>query len=519
LKDVLTESHVKKFRNKIKLVKLWLYNILENPGNPYNNIYNLVALFLVITSSLPIILEWLFPDKKIPPDLKVILDTYIDATLWFFVVEYIVRWWVISDFNDDFRDTFYQYRNKPLWKRILYSVFNALKPKIKWMLTPYAIIDLLAILPVFRPLRAVRILLLLRLLKIVRYYTGLRMLILAFKEHATLFLFVFILLISWIVVFSMIIYVVEYNYAGENLYTSVWDAIYWGIVTTSTVGYGDIYPHSKYGKLLTAIMIIGGIVLVSAMTGIFSATLISRLMKLKEGNIELKNLENHIVICGWNETAEEIVAQILQTGLDKERPVVIITRLPKQMLDIKFTPTIFYKNGDFIQENVLLDAAVDKAKDIVVVAEREEGLTERNIDARTALVSMLIRTLNQNANLYVEVLLDEDAQIFQKRMNIQEIIIHGQILGKIMFASLINPGLTSLINSFVEKESRIKKVQIAKLGAYRTFGEVLREARKYNYLAIAIDRKGKIIINPSDDFRLQRDDYVFLIPSGEENNY
>jgi voltage-gated potassium channel len=518
LKEILEESTVKKIRNKIKLLKLWLYNILENPGNSYNNIYNLIAMFIVITSSLPIILEWLFPARKIPPDLKVLLDAYIDITLWFFVIEYLIRWWIISDFNNDFRESYERNRNKPKLERIFIAFWDALKPKIKWMLSFYAIIDLLAILPVLRPLRAIRILLLLRLLKVFRYYTGLKMLILAFKEHAVLFLFIFILMLSWIVIFSVVIYVVEYNFAekGNNLYKSVWDAIYWGIVTTSTVGYGDIYPHTSYGKLLTAIMIIGGIVLVSAMTGIFSATLISRLMKLKEGNIELKNLENHIVICGWNETAEEIVSQIIQAGLDKERPVVIITQLPKEKLDIKFTPTIFYKNGDFIHENTLLEAGIDKAKDIVVVAEREEGLTERNIDARTALVSMLIRTLNPNANLYVEVLLDEDAQIFQKRMNIQEIIIHGQILGKIMFASIVNPGLTSLINRFVEKENRIKKLKVSKLGDYKTFGEVLREARKYNYLAIGVDRKGEIIINPSDSFKLKNDDYIFLIPSGEE---
>jgi len=518
LKSVLEESKLKTFRNKIKLLKLWLYNIFENPGNSYNNIYNLVALFLVITSALPIILEWIFPDREIPPDLKVLLDNYIDITLWFFVLEYIIRWWIISDFNNDFRESLEKNKKKPVLKRYLIAFIDALKPKIKWMLSFYAIIDLLAILPVLRPLRAIRILLLLRLLKVFRYYTGLKMLIQAFKEHAVLFLFIFVLMLSWITIFSIIIYVVEYNFAkdGDNLYTSVWDAIYWGIVTTSTVGYGDIYPHSSYGKLLTAIMIIGGIVLVSAMTGIFSATLISRLMKLKEGNIELKNLENHIVICGWNETAEEIVSQIIQAGLDKERPVVIITRLPKDALDVRLTPTIFYKNGDFIQENTLLEAAVDKAKDVVVVAEREEGLNERNIDARTALVSMLIRTLNPNANLYVEVLLDEDAQIFQKRMNIQEIIIHGQILGKIMFASILNPGLTSLINNFVEKENRIKKLRVEKLGDYQTFGEVLRDARKYNYLAIGIDRNGEIIINPSDRFKLRKDDFVFLIPSGEE---
>ena len=161
----------------------------------------------------------------------------------------------------------------------------------------------------------------------------------------------------------------------------------------------------------------------------------------------------------------------------------------------------------------MLEVGIDKAEHIIVVAEREEGLSERNIDARTALVSMLIRTLNPKANLYVEVLLDEDATIFKNRINIQEIIIHGQILGKILFASMINPGMTALINSFIDKEKRIKKVKISEIGEINNFGELLKIARRYNHLPLAIEREGKVIINPTDDFKLEKEDYVFLIPS------
>lgn len=509
---MLKKNRKNKVSSKLKLVKILLYNILENESSPYNQIYNIIAIFLVLTSSIGILLDFSIGIKSIPPDLKNILDDYEEFTLIFFTVEYLLRLWVISDFKDDFEDSFVENSDLPFIKRVLIAFKDAITPKLKWMKTKYAIIDLLAIIPIIRPLRAFRLLQALRLLKLIRYSTGLKSLLYAFKEHTFLFLFILATLVIWVVSFSMIVYIVEYN-KGNSPFHSIGDALYWGVITISTVGYGDLYPISKEAKFITAIMIGGGIILVSALTGLFSASLVSRLMSLNEGSLKMPNLEDHIIICGWNETAEEIVEQIIKTKLYTEKPVVIITNLHKNQLGIDLPKSIIYKRGDFIQENILLDVGIDKAEHVVIVAEREEGLSERNVDARTALASMLIRTLNPKANLYVEILLDEDADIFKKRINIQEVIIHGQILGKILFSSILNPGLASFLNSFMDNERGLIKIKVSGFKDIKTFGELITLARKYNHLPIGIERKGEIIINPEDNFVLDKDDYVFLIPS------
>ena len=381
------------------------------------------------------------------------------------------------------------------------------------MLSFYAIIDLLAILPIFRPLRAFKILRLLRILKIVRYGGAIKSLLLALQEQSLLFMFILFALATWIVSISLIVYVVEYN-AGNKTFTDMWNAIYWGIVTVSTVGYGDITPITEEGKFLTALMIGGGMVLVASLTGTFSAALVSRLMSVKGGDLKLENLENHIVICGWNETAEEIVEQMISMGIDKEKGIVIITNVPKENLGIKLPDYIGYKRGDFIQDHILLDVAVNKASDIIIVAEREEGLNERNIDARTALAAMIVSNINPDANIYVEVLLDEDAEIFKRRMRVREVLIHGQLIGKILFSSILNPGATDLIKELIDKESGIKKVKMSNIGEFETFGELLSAAREKNFLPIAIERNKKVILNPKDDFLLKQTDFIFLIPTG-----
>ncbi len=500
-----------KIKKYIRIIKISIYNILENETSPYKQIYDIFALFIVITSSISIFVGFI-PNvsNRLPPDLDSFLTDYENIALYFFLVEYILRLWVISDFSKDFEKAFLDKCDFPIVKRILFALKEALKPKLRWMITPYAIIDLLSILPLFRPLRAFRILRVLRILKIIRYGGALKSLFYALKEQSFLFAFTILSLITWIVSISLIVYVFEYS-AGNERFSNMWDALYWGLITVSTVGYGDITPITPQGKALASILISGGIILISALTGTFSAALVGRLMDIKGGELKLPNLENHIVICGWNETAEEIVEQMISMGLEKEKSVVIITNIPKSQIGIELPSFIGYKKGDFIQDNVLLDVGVDKASDVIIVAEREENLSERNIDARTALAAMVISNMNPKANIYVEVLLDEDAAIFKKRMKVKEVLIHGQLIGKILFSSLLNPGATDLIKTLIDKEAGIKKVKITKLGNFDNFGQLLIAMRSKGYLPMAIERKGKVYINPPDTFVLEKHDYVFLI--------
>jgi len=503
-------------KKRFKTFKIWVYNILENENSIYNQLYNVFALFLIVTSTIGIFIELLNLEIKIPPDLKLFLDDYEEVVLWFFVIEYVARWWAISDFSTDFHRGYNSKECRSKLTKIWCGIKEGLKPKLQWMKTPYAIIDLLAILPIIRPLRAIRILRILRILKIVRYGTAIKSIFGALKEEGYLFGIIFTLLFLWIVTFSQLVYIVEYHYGNTEMFKSMWHAIYWGIVTISTVGFGDIHPISDVGRFITSIMIGGGIIIVATMTGAFSAALVNRLLVLKEGDLKMEKLEKHIVICGWNETAEEIVEQIINLRIDKEKPVVIVTNIPKKEFEIELPKDIFYKRGDFIHEHILLEVGIDKAEHVVIVAEREEGLSERNIDARTALAAMLVKNLNPEANIYVEVLLDEDADIFTKRIDIKEIIIHGQIIGKIMFSSILNPGATTLMKSLVDKEKGIQKVKLEEIGKFENFRDLLSYARQYNYLPIAIEREGETIINPPDNFPLAGSDYVFFLPSGVE---
>lgn len=143
----------------------------------------------------------------------------------------------------------------------------------------YGIIDLLAILPFYltfgvdlRSLRALRFLRLFRILKLVRYNQAMKRFTAAIrtaKEEIFLFLFITLILIYFS---SVGIYYFE-NDAQPEHFSSIFDSLWWAIVTLTTVGYGDVYPITVGGKVFTFFILLIGLGIVAIPTGIISSAL------------------------------------------------------------------------------------------------------------------------------------------------------------------------------------------------------------------------------------------------------
>ena len=165
--------------------------------------------------------------------------------------------------------------------------------RLKFMTTPLAIVDLLAVLPFYLPilfaidlrfLRAIRLIRLIRLLKIARYTEAIRTLgavIKMKKEELLITIFtVFILLI----IASSLMFYLEREVQPEA-FSSIPAAFWWGVATLTTVGYGDIYPITVLGKILGAIVSLLGIGLFALPAGIIGSGFIDLLQKKKPSPI------------------------------------------------------------------------------------------------------------------------------------------------------------------------------------------------------------------------------------------
>ncbi len=173
-----------------------------------------------------------------------------------FSIEYLLRFWSCTS------DPRFEH---PIWGRL------------KYVFTPSAIIDLVAIAPSIlllhldtRSVRALRLLRLFRLAKTGRYYRSVRLLGRVFfsrKEELTI---TFSLLLFMLVITSTLMYFVEHD-AQPEAFSSIPATMWWAVATLTTVGYGDVAPITGLGRLVGAIVAIIGIGLFALPTSILGS--------------------------------------------------------------------------------------------------------------------------------------------------------------------------------------------------------------------------------------------------------
>lgn len=175
-----------------------------------------------------------------------------------FTIEYIVRVWSCIDRPDN-QD------KRPIMGRIRY------------MLTPYALIDLFAILPFYLltllgqyDLRFLRIVRLLRLLKITRYSKAMQALFGALRAESDSLAAAFFLLFVLFVLASSGIYLIENKVQPDN-FGSIPAAMWWAMTTLTTVGYGDVVPMTVWGKIFGGCITIIGVGMVALPAGIIAS--------------------------------------------------------------------------------------------------------------------------------------------------------------------------------------------------------------------------------------------------------
>lgn len=153
--------------------------------------------------------------------------------------------------------------------------------RLRYALSFFGIIDLLSVLPtylsIFFPganyllaIRLLRVLRVFRVFKLVRYVNEANSLVIAmFEARRKIFIFFFVVL-NIAAIFGSLMFIVE---GPENGFTSIPRSIYWTIVTITTVGYGDITPHTPLGQVIASLAMLTGYSIIAVPTGIFTAEL------------------------------------------------------------------------------------------------------------------------------------------------------------------------------------------------------------------------------------------------------
>lgn len=285
--------------------KKFTKNILENNHYKYKKYFDFCMIFLVLSTIGILIYE--VNHHKIT-----FLITYEYFAIIVFLFEWLGRLWVYSDIRKtvitDYEESLFLARKYKLSK----SLKKALKEKINFIISPLSIIDLLAILPAYRPLRVLRIFLLFRLFKILRYTSSLKEFLNIFIERK--FELYTLVILTGIVLFfgSTIIFVYEGPEGVNDKINHYFDAVYWALITISTVGYGDIVPITPEGKLVTLVLITNGFLVIAFSTSIVTTALSERMETIKKNRVEseVKKLNEFVIICTYDIMAKNLVYEL-----------------------------------------------------------------------------------------------------------------------------------------------------------------------------------------------------------------
>lgn len=287
-------------------IKHFFYETLEDTSAKKRKYFDFFMIFLVLSTVAILIYE-------VNHDYLPWLDTYETVAVIIFIIEWLSRLWISSHSH---KHIIVDYEKSQLLNqkyKLTLSLKKIISEKLSFIFSPMSIIDLLAILPYYRPLRILRILMLFRLFKILRYTNSIKQFRHVFIEKKFEFLTLGIMFFMAIAFGSTIIFIYEGAGVNPNI-DNYFDAIYWSVITISTVGFGDISPVTIQGRVATLFLVIGGMGVIAFSTSIVTTALSEKLLILKEEKVmgEASSLKDFIIICGFGRMGKVLANEFVK---------------------------------------------------------------------------------------------------------------------------------------------------------------------------------------------------------------
>jgi len=468
-------------------------DLLTNPLNPHKRYLDMVIIFLIVTSVFILVYEVKHP---VPYWLD-IYDIYFVSVI--FALEYLMRLWVHNDVSEQIIE---EYRNAKFLERefsLAKPLKEALIEKLKFIVSPSAIIDLLAIFPAYRPLRVLRIFVLFRVLKLLRYAKSINQFIEVLKNKR-FELFTLLFLLAFIVTTAGIaIYVLEEK-TNPNI-NSLFDAMYWALVTISTVGYGDISPVSPEGRSISIIMIIIGIAMISFATSVIVSAFSEKLDELKENRIieRINKSDSFLIICGYGQMTKMFFRQ----GKIDEDSYIILEKDPQRVEAAR-------KDGynaimeDASRSEVLKKFNTEHARITILCLIAD--------DIENIYITLSAKSLSRHIRVIVRA--SSRAMIRKyEHAGADHILLPHEVVNNMIHIAITQPTMYKALHAVLvgEDVARIYEIYADRYDTIegKSIGEL--NFPGFKLLFLGIHRGGKFIFNPPKEERVKAHDILLVI--------
>lgn len=358
--------------------KSFFRDLLENPRSRIRPYFDLFMMLLVTSS----VFLFIYEVKHGSSFLSERFEQFAVAVL---IAEYLLRLWLCTDSRKIVIEHYEKAEFLDLPFRLWPALREILRSKLRYLTTPFAVIDLLAILPAYTQHHILRVFILFRLVKLFRYVHSANELVRVLSEKR-FELFTLAFFIGFVIFFSSTaMYVFEYD---RGQIRTFYDALYWSFVTLFTVGYGDITPQTAEGRVVTFLLVLSGVGLVAYLTSVLLAAFHEKMDELRETRVlaDIQKYRDLVVVCGYGRMGTVVARKLHedQTSfvvIDRERERVERAR----KLDY---PAIL---GDASSDEVLRSVGIlDRVSTVLPLT---------GDDVLNVYITLTARHLNPSANI------------------------------------------------------------------------------------------------------------------------
>jgi len=279
------------------------------------------------------------------------------------------------------------------------------------------------------------------------------------------------------------------------------DSFYWGV--TTVLGNGDTaYVQSPAGKLISWLLVLFGVAIVAAITGALVGFVIDILLKEGQG-MGAAGYRDHIVVCGWNPTARELISEL--GGDEYSTRIVLVHQGDKNPAG----SGVYFVSGDITNVEDLRRAGIEEAMAAVVCP----ADASNEADMRSILCVMAIESIAPQVRTVVEANNPDHVEHF-RRAHADEIVVSSRLVSRLMARSSLYPGLAEIVTDIVSggEGSELYRVKLPDDYVGLSVDQLSERMRSdHSATLLAVSRAGTAHINPEPDFRLAHGDDAVVV--------
>ncbi len=313
-----------------------------------------------------------------------------------------------------------------------------------------------------------------------------------------------ILQLGFLIVFILCFMGFIMHLIEPEIFPNIFEGIWWAIVTASTIGYGDVSPESRLGKVVAMFFIMFGAGFMTFYMAKLASSFVLSQSALSRGERSYEK-SNHLIVVGWNSRSNHTINHMLKH--QPERSIVLIDfSLHENPLQAE---GVHFVRGHPGEDTTFKKANLKDAKTVLITADQYKS--ELEVDMQTMLTLLTVKGINPDVYTIVEILSPEQ-MANAKRAGADEIIESAHLLSTVMINSVYSHGISTTL---LEMLDHLKPNQLGFLNAEGYVGESFCDAaqrmNEEDILLIGVKRGSELMMNPTPSTTIDKEDRLFVI--------